>query len=141
MNNGIKTLPVFADLFENKNSRSKDNNFRLKKIMSSEVFPCISNHSLTASQSIIDCLKYKKTLVVPWDWNQIEPIDKPKLRPFSTGKIAAFYAGRLIEDKGVGDCLKALSILKDMGVDIRIAFAGSGNIELWIKKAQNFNIG
>ncbi len=51
-----------------------------------------------------------------------------------------FYAGRLSEVKGVGDCLEALTLLRREGLNIRFEFAGMGNLDDWRQRAASMGV-
>ncbi len=55
---GIPTLPCFADIFSpNKGLKRRIGNLLLSRLLASSVFPCISNHSLSASLSLVEYLR------------------------------------------------------------------------------------
>jgi len=132
---GIPTLPAFADTFANNRIRRAFRNLQLRVALKSPVIPCVANHSLNASRSVVRTLGYPATKVVPWDWSRLTPEPTAKRWP-GQGSWRAFYAGPLSEDKGIGDCLKALRLLKDRGRPLMLDCAGAGDVVAWTAQAK-----
>jgi glycosyltransferase involved in cell wall biosynthesis len=51
------------------------------------------------------------------------------------------FAGRLTEEKGVGDLLTAVSLLKSKGVRVDVRLAGTGDVEKWQRYAESLGVG
>jgi glycosyltransferase involved in cell wall biosynthesis len=64
-----------------------------------------------------------------------------KSAPAAFGQINAFFAGALSEDKGVGDCLEAVQLLKTRNIRLGFRFAGAGDTAAWQARAQALGIG
>ncbi len=64
-----------------------------------------------------------------------------EIKPFDSGKIfdLVFFA-RITKDKGIGDLLKAVSILKKSKADISLCVIGGGNAEPFKKLAVDLDI-
>jgi glycosyltransferase involved in cell wall biosynthesis len=132
---GIFLLPCFADIFSNASLRKIIRNIRLHLSLRGALIPCFSNHSLNASRSMRSALFYPANRIVPWDWSRVPLGGEAKLASKLPGALRIFFAGALTEDKGVGDCLEALALLRQDGVDGSMTFAGSGDIEAWKARA------
>jgi glycosyltransferase involved in cell wall biosynthesis len=80
--------------------------------------------------------------IVPWDWPPMAtPAQRPaKTRTVDAGPVRFFYAGVISEDKGVGDCLGAVRILRERGRDARMSFAGSGEVAHFEARARELGI-
>ncbi len=136
----IPTLPLFADLFVRAGPKQLIANLQLRRILSADVFPCVANHSLNASQSVATTLSYPETRIVPWDWSRL-PVDPgAKTAPAVSGQLRAFFAGMLSEPKGIGDCLEATARLRDRGIRLAFEFAGPGPQEVWQARAAAMGI-
>jgi glycosyltransferase involved in cell wall biosynthesis len=137
----VPTLPLFADFIERPhNLRSLFRTIRLGLTLKDAVFPAISNHSLNASLSLVRNLRLKPSRVVPWD-RMLPAVDPaPKTTVPGPGRAAAFFAGTLSQDKGVGDCLDAMHLLKTRNVQLNMRFAGAGDTGLWTAHAQRLGI-
>ena len=136
----IPTLPVFADLFENDSLRKIVQNLRLRHALSGSNVACVSNHSLNASRSMAKALFYPTDRIVPWDWARISDIRSPKTAMADPARPTAFFAGKLARDKGVGDCLQAVRILRDRGIAMAMDFAGPGDLPFWSGEAEKLGL-
>ena len=86
-----------------------------------------------------EALFYPKSRIVPWDWTRIRTEESVKTGPKDPQRPTVFFAGALTESKGVGDCLRAVSLLKKRGIDLAFALAGPGDFEFW--RAQTAELG
>jgi len=79
---------------------------------------------------------------VPWDWPAtVTPGERPaKQRGPATAPVRLFYAGVVSEDKGVGDCIRALRILRERGLDAHFSFAGAGEIAQFENRAKSLGV-
>lgn len=136
----IFVLSIFADIFPDFGIRNHLKNKLLRKELVASKSPCFSNHSLNASLSMHTRLKLPKHKILPWDWSKVpvenNPKDGVRMREEPTG----FFAGALSEDKGVGDCLEAIKLLKDRGTFFKMSFAGQGDQEFWSNYASKLSI-
>ena len=137
---GIHVLPSFADIFSSGSLRNQYRNWKLQRALLQCQAPCFSNHSLNASRSMVKVLGLPQTKVVPWDWTRVPIVKEAKLSVAETSLPTAFFAGMLSEDKGVGDCLDALSILRDEGINLSMSFAGPGELSKWQARAESLGI-
>lgn len=137
----IYVLPCFADIFSRKGLRTRYRNWKLRSALIRCQTPCYSNHSLNASRSMVEALGLSSEKVVPWDWSKVPVIPEPKSAVANAQRPTAFFAGMLSEDKGVGDCLKAVAILREQGIIMSISFAGPGDVSLWQARAESLGIG
>jgi glycosyltransferase involved in cell wall biosynthesis len=51
------------------------------------------------------------------------------------------FAGRLTDEKGVGDLLAAVSLLKYQGLSVNVRLAGTGDTKRWERYAESLGIG
>lgn len=134
------TLPALADYFRNDGLRELWRNLRLRALLAAPVFPCVGNHSLNASRSVVRALRYPARRVVPWE-RQPLPIEPEPKRRAAGAPLALFFAGALVETKGVGDCLDALAALRRRGWQAELTVAGSGpQIDHWRSRAATLGI-
>lgn len=136
----VPTLPMFADLFANTGPRALYRNLRLRKTLVGSHIPCVSNHNLNASSSVVSGLFYPEARVVPWDHYTIKPKYPVKQRLRAHSPLRIFYAGRLFEAKGLGDTLRALPLLKAYGVDATLTVAGAGDQPFWHAQVKSLNL-
>jgi glycosyltransferase involved in cell wall biosynthesis len=133
-------LPAFADYFRNDGLREVWRNVRLRALLTAPVFPCVGNHSLNASRSVVRALRYPAGRVVPWERAPLAIEPEPKRRE-PGAPLSLFFAGALVEAKGVGDCLDALAALRRRGRAATLAVAGSGPLlDRWRGRAADLDV-
>ena len=125
---GVRTLPLFADSWEEKGLRERYRAFRLSKLLNHQRIPMVGNHNIPASLSLKK-IGVKPSKVFPWDWPHEHTPDKYPVKTVPDGKKSILYVGQMIEDKGVGECLDAASALKRDGIDFKWTFIGAGSFE------------
>lgn len=136
----IPVLPSFADIFSRQGLRSRYRNYKLRRALLQCQAPCFSNHSLNASRSLVEALGLPAQKIVPWDWSKVPLAGETKSGVGDPGRPTAFFAGTLSEDKGVGDCLDAISLLRADDVELTMSFAGPGDIPKWQARAERLGI-
>ncbi|MFI3270510.1 MAG: glycosyltransferase [Pseudomonadota bacterium] len=129
--NQIHLLPLLADYEEQKQGLKKYIGLRHLKVLHSKKVPLLCNHNYPACRSLVYA-GVPANKVVPWDWTVIrKPIDNKKHKNYTKDdaciynlaqkehiytvknkRIELLYAGLLQYNKGVGDILHALAILR-----------------------------
>ncbi|MCX7396100.1 MAG: glycosyltransferase family 4 protein [Planctomycetales bacterium] len=137
--NGIAILPDFADMFTNRTLRDRWRNWRLGRLLRQCQAPCVANHSLTASQSV-RLLGIPATRIVPHEYLRLSAVTPPKQAPPITGPLRVFFAGQLIESKGVGDCIDAVAVARSKGLQVELTLAGSGDVAAWESYARDRHV-
>lgn len=137
---GVFLLPCFADIFGRGGPRTTLKNAMLRKEIKNSRARCYSNHSLNASRSMVNVLKLKPEMVVPWDWQMVPLAKGAKTSPVDVRNPTAFFAGTLTESKGVGDCIRAISELSKRGVSLSMNFAGPGDTKKWRKLSDELGV-
>jgi glycosyltransferase involved in cell wall biosynthesis len=137
---GLWLLPVFADIFMPGGLRGWLHHRRLRRTLLAARAPCISNHSLNASRSLVDTVGIPAHRIVPWDWSKVPLAGPPKTGIADPARPTAFFAGNMTEKKGVGDCLEAIAALKAQGLTLTMRFAGKGDLAPWQAQAQALGI-
>lgn len=135
----IPTLPTFADIFT-ASLRHVPRNLRLLRALRQAKVPCVANHSLNASRSVKTALFWPSSHIVPWDWSRIPVDPSPKTAAEDPDAPTLFFAGALTEAKGVGDCLRALELVRASGRKAKMTFAGWGDMEQWRTRAQKLSL-
>ena len=137
---GVPTLPVFADIFGAATLRQRIENKLLRWALTGPNVPCVGNHSLNASLSIQTVLGLAPDRIVPWDRPALKPDPQAKSAASSDCLFRAFYAGLVVEEKGIGDCLEASALLAARNLRLEIDFAGSGDLQAWAARAMALGI-
>lgn len=136
----IPTLPVFADIFIGGGVRNRLNDWRLGRVLRRCVRPCVANHSLSASQSLLR-LGLSSDEIVPWEFKRLRTLGDAKPHPSPGRPFRLFYAGVLSEPKGVGDCIEAVAIARATGEQVDLSLAGHGDPARWIDLARQLGVG
>ena len=136
----IHVLPSFADIFSQGSLTNQYRNWRLQRALLQCQAPCFSNHSLNASRSMVEALGLPQAKVIPWDWTRVPVAKEAKFQVADKDFPTAFFAGMLSEEKGVGDCLDALSILRAENIKLSMSFAGPGDLPKWRARADRLGI-
>ena len=139
---GVRTLPLLATSFPRIGGlRVRFRYWQDARTLSNPAIEVVGNHAINS------CLDLRRIgvpaeKIVPWDWPAtVAPSDRPpKAREMREGPVRLFYAGVVSEDKGVGDCLGALRILRERGHDARFSVAGSGEIAHFEEMARQFGV-
>ncbi len=135
----IPTLPVFADIFSGGGIRNRLNNWRLGRVLRRCIRPCVANHSLSASQSLRR-LGLSPGEIVPWEFQRLHTLGNIKHSPSAGRPFRLFYAGNLIESKGVGDCIEAVAIARTAGDQVELSLAGPGDSARWVALARQLGV-
>lgn len=138
-----RNLPIclnFADIFAPGGPRTTWRNFMLKRELRLAHAPCVSNHSLNASRSLVKTLGVPAERIVPWDWSKIPVAEPAKTGLADPAAPTAFFAGNMTVPKGVDDCLEAIAALKGMGISLGMRFAGPGDLDHWSARARTLDI-
>jgi glycosyltransferase involved in cell wall biosynthesis len=139
INNNKRTLPIFPAIFsKSKTIKEIIKRFRFRKYLNNDIFPCLANHSLSASISLNKYVGVEKSRIVPWELKKITQKFIKQSAP--KDKIRIFFAGALIEEKGVGDLLRAVALLRDKSMEVECTLAGSGDVGLWEREASRLTI-
>lgn len=136
----IRLLPCFADIFVSGGLRQAWKNRQLRHLLSGPGIPCVANHSLNASRSLVSAIGVPVEKVVPWDWSKVPSAGEAKDGLADPARPTAFFAGAMTEEKGVGDCLAAIAMLKKQGINLFMSFAGSGELGHWQNRAEALGI-
>ncbi len=126
----IPILPMFADSFRAAGLKANVRNWLLAFLLNDPSIEVVANHNLAASLDLkrigVDAAK-----IVPWDW---PPLVSPrnyetKSAPLGDRPFRLIYVGSLIETKGVGDAIRAVSTLRKRGRQAELTIIGSGDVE------------
>lgn len=127
----IPCLPIFADYVRQGGGvRQFYRNWLLGRTLRRSHFPLVCNHNLTASRSL-RLLGIPDSHIVPWD-NPPTIVPRPPktaARGLRDGLgLSLLFVGAVSEDKGVGDVIRALAIVRQrkLGWDCSLSIAGWG---------------
>jgi glycosyltransferase involved in cell wall biosynthesis len=142
----IKVIATLADSFESKGIRNKIRNYQLVKLLNNKRVEWIGNHGLTSAFSLAQ-MGISPEKIVPWDWpHRCSPDQfEPKLFPYKmtcepTSAWNLLYVGMITELKGIGDLIKAISILYSRGVFVKLDVIGKGEVDKFKKLAISLGV-
>lgn len=123
-----RLLCLFADSFELNPIRRFVRYGWLSALLGRKEVEWIANHGINACLSLAR-LGVSRGKIVPWDWPQKRrPHDLPA-KEAAPGHPVIFFAGAVIERKGVRDLIMAIAALKKSGITARAEIAGGGEID------------
>lgn len=128
--NKIPTITLLADSFFPNNWKDRFRNWRLKKCLNHPVVQWVGNHGVYASRSLA-AMGIHPQKIIPWDWpHRQQPSQlQPKTWQPNRSPLSLIFIGTLIESKGIGDVLRAVSLLKSRSIPIHLQIVGKGNRE------------
>jgi glycosyltransferase involved in cell wall biosynthesis len=137
--NRVPTLPTFAGLFSDKGLWNRLNNWRLSRVIRRCVKPCVANHGLSASMSL-SRIGLSPEQIVPWEFQRIKPTGEAKAAPPHDRAFRLIFVGALVESKGVGDCIEAVSLARAAHAHVELTIAGSGEADNWTAFAKRLGV-
>ncbi|MBL3594267.1 glycosyltransferase family 4 protein [Rhodovulum sulfidophilum] len=137
---GIATLPCFADMMRPPSPLGLWRHWRLRNALRARTVPCVANHSLNASRSLVEAGLISAEHVVPWDWSRLVPNPDPKPGMPDPQNPTILFAGKMTVEKGLGDVLAAMSVLAGQGLNARLTVAGGGDVRPWQAEAARLGL-
>jgi hypothetical protein len=119
--NKVRTIAIFAESVLTTTWKEKLHNYLLAKLLNNKQIEWVGTYGLTSSL-LFQEIGVKPNKIIPWDFL----IDSdpgslpPKEPPASVKSLKLFYAGLLIQSKGVGDILEAVAKLKDQNISVHL---------------------
>lgn len=113
-------------------------NHRFRRLFASDPIVAVGNHGLNAARSLHRVLRVSPERVVPWEWTRL--VADPAPRDLGRGETTIFFAGVVSREKGVGELVEAVRLLKVKGMTVRLVIAGDG-IELGTFREQAAHAG
>lgn len=97
----------------------------------------VANHNIPASRRL-EAIGVSPEKIVPWEWPwPDDSCDAPgKKIPAGAAPRRILYAGVVSVQKGVGDLIEAMRILKASGHEMRLTVAGRGDIDVFSRQAR-----
>lgn len=139
--NRIPVLPMFADSFRSNGLIARVRNRLLALLLNCSAIELVANHNLAASLELVR-IGVASSKIVPFDWPAlISPRSyETKGPPLADRPFRVLYVGKLIEDKGVGDAIAAVSKLRRRGKRVELTIIGRGEQEFFQKLAVTENV-
>ncbi|MEG4146523.1 glycosyltransferase [Microcoleus sp. Pol12B5] len=140
--NEIKTIAVFAESIATKTWRNKYRNYFLSQLLNNEQIEWVGTYGITSSLLFKE-IGVKADKIIPWDFLlETNPGSlSPKTIPADIKKIKLFYAGSLVQSKGVGDILRAVAKLRERNnISVHLKMAGKGEEEFFAQRVEELQI-
>ncbi|MEG4492768.1 glycosyltransferase family 4 protein [Microcoleus sp. D3_18_C4] len=140
--NEIKTIAVFAESIATKTWRNKYRNYFLSQLLNNEQIEWVGTYGITSSLLFKE-IGVKADKIIPWDFLlETNPGSlSPKTIPADIKKIQLFYAGSLVQSKGVGDILRAVAKLRERNnISVHLKMAGKGEEEFFAQRVEELQI-
>lgn len=137
---GMQVACQFADSFELDPIRRFLRYTRMRSTLNDERVAWVSNHGWNACRSLART-GIEASKVLAWDWPYGRSPDQSAVRSLPDDEPRTLlYVGAVRPDKGVGDLLRAIAILKRRGVVVRLCIAGGGRLDLFRTLAAKLDI-
>jgi glycosyltransferase involved in cell wall biosynthesis len=124
-----RSIAVLANSYNRVSVRELYRKWQVVSVLNNPKFDLVSNHCLPATNHLAE-MGVAKHKLIAWDVARtFSPTDiEPKT---ASGRTPAeiFYAGAIIEDKGVGDVIRAVAKLAGEGLPVRATLAGGGDVD------------
>ena len=139
--NKIRTIAVFAESIATTTWRNKIRNYFLAKLLNNKQIEWVGTYCLTSSLLFKE-IGVKPEKIIPWDFLlESDPGSlSPKELPAGVNTLKLFYAGLLIQSKGVGDILEAVAKLKEQNISVHLKMAGKGEEEYFAQRVEELQI-
>ncbi|MEG4334961.1 MULTISPECIES: glycosyltransferase family 4 protein [unclassified Microcoleus] len=140
--NKIKTIAVFAESIATTTWRNKYRNYFLSQLLNNKQIEWVGTYGITSS-FLFQQIGVKADKIIPWDFLlETNPGSlSPKTIPADIKKIQLFYAGSLIQSKGVGDILRAVAKLRERNnISVHLKMAGKGEEEFFAQRVEELQI-
>jgi glycosyltransferase involved in cell wall biosynthesis len=137
----IPTLAAFADSFQQNGLKSRVKNFLFARTLNHPCIEWVANHNIGSCVSLKN-IGVEPNKILPWDWPANKTPEQIPIKQLDsdTSEITIFYAGMLMESKGVGDLLDAVALLRTDGISVKLNIAGSGELHTFVQRAKDLKI-
>lgn len=122
---GMAVLPFFYDSFRGTSLRRRLRNWQLSRLLNHPSIEVVANHNLAAALDLAR-IGVRREKIIPFDWPDLISRAAYPAKPAPSGEqpFRLLYVGMLIEEKGVGDAIRALRILRDRHQDVTLTLIG-----------------
>lgn len=139
--NKVRTIAVFAESVFTTTWKDKLRSYLLARLLNNKQIEWVGTYGLTSSL-LFQNIGVKPNKTIPWDF--LIDSDRgslpPKELPPNVKSVKLFYAGLLIQSKGVGDILEAVAKLKDQNISVNLKMAGKGEEEFFAERVEQLQI-
>lgn len=123
-----RVFPMMANSFNRTGPRSRLLRWRTMRALNDRRFDLVANHCRPATEALARHGVDPGRLIA-WDVpHKRTPADSAVRSRVHREGIRLAYAGSISEDKGVGDLVRAVGLLRRNGRDVHVFLAGNGDI-------------
>ena len=139
--NKIRTIAVFAESIATTTWKNKFHNYFLAKLLNNQQIEWVGTYGITSSLLFKE-IGVKPDKIIPWDFLlETNPGSLlPKEIPAGVNTLKLFYAGLLVQSKGVGDILEAVAKLKEQNISVHLKMAGKGEEKFFTQRVEELQI-
>ncbi len=139
--NKVRTIAVFAESIGTGTWRNKIRNYFLANLLNNKQIEWVGTYGITSSLLFKE-IGVKPDKIIPWDFLlDTNPGSlPPKEIPVGVKSLQLFYAGLLVESKGVGDILEAVAKLRERNISVKLKMAGKGEEEFFARRVEELQI-
>ncbi|NJP08615.1 MAG: glycosyltransferase [Leptolyngbyaceae cyanobacterium RU_5_1] len=121
----IKILGLFAESVQNKGFRDRLRNFQLARLLNHQQVEWVGSYGLTSALTLQE-IGVDANKIIPWDFLITPTPGSYTMKPSPTGTNTwnLLYVGSMSEEKGVGDCLRAVAALRDRNLPVCLKLVG-----------------
>jgi glycosyltransferase involved in cell wall biosynthesis len=118
---------MFADSFREKAIGARMRSRLLAYLLNDPSVELVANHNLAAARDL-QRIGVDPRKIVPFDWPALVSAAsyEPKSAPDADRPFRLIYVGSLVESKGVGDVIRAVSLLRERGREVELTIIGAG---------------
>ncbi|MEX2217207.1 MAG: glycosyltransferase, partial [Phycisphaerales bacterium] len=122
---GVRVLPTFADSFATRGLRRRAANWRLARLLNHRSIDFVGNHHVNASLNLAQ-IGVRPGKIIPWDFFMMASPGEfaAKRHPGAGRPWRIAVVGRIEPDKGLPDCIAAVELLAQRGVEAELHIVG-----------------
>jgi glycosyltransferase involved in cell wall biosynthesis len=133
-------LLTLADSYNDTGMKARFRAWQMARLLNSPKVVAVGNHGRNSSESLrrigVDPRK-----IIPWDWpHDVSPSQfaAKELAPSRARNL--LFVGALNESKGIGDVMRAVQLLRQRGLNIRLSYAGRGETSTFAELSRSLGI-
>lgn len=127
--NPARSMAIFANSYNKVSPRELYRQWKVVSILNKPKFELVSNHCLPSTNQLAR-MGVKKSKLIAWDVaRSFSPADNQPKQAAAGTPAKVFYAGSIMEDKGVGDLIRAIAMLAGQRLNVNATLAGGGDVD------------
>jgi glycosyltransferase involved in cell wall biosynthesis len=133
-------FPVLANSYNRTGLRARLEVRRIVSLLNDDRFPLVANHCRPATEHLA-ALGVRREKLLAWDMpHPFTPFDVEPRTGLRATPPQGFFVGTISEDKGVGDIVRAIAVLRDRGIQVGCSLAGTGDIDAMSALAERLGV-